>query len=537
MNPLNPFVKHHRRWIRFGYSCFDRMVCKAFIRPFQRLGHVVNFLKGQRQVAALTPAYFRRVSGDCHEWVTAQARADGVPVVEPPRDVRRDDWVAPYFQALGGRCGVAVILRSRERERVVVSYPRQGNHLELQWRYVNLYYFYLRDPHLGRLFVRLCPYLPFNAAVCLNGHEWLAGQLRREGIAFRQRDNAFVDCADPARLQELADAFGPDHLTAAAAPLLARWLPFFTAAERERGYRHRLSLTQMEYCHNLIFHARAAADRLFDRLLDLNRAIGRPGKLAAIFGRPRFRPDTRTGQTEVKVTRCHTPVLRTGFQSTVLKQYVKDGALLRTETSCFQLRDLAVPKDVQNLPRLREVLDASNERYLAAQQDVLASYIDRGQLRELAQPTRSASGRRTPGLRLDDPRLLALLQALTCCVHLVGRGSFRTADLLGDMQRLLHRPDYRLSQLRYDLAKLRAKGLVLRLPRTQRYQLTPPGYRLAVLYQKLYHRLYGPLTAGILTPDPADARLPNHRRTKLDQLYAAVDKALATLADHLGLAA
>jgi len=33
--------------------------------------------------------------------------------------------------------------------------------------------------------------------------------------------------------------------------------------------------------------------------------------------------------------------------------------------------------------------------------------------------------------------------------------------------------DYRLSQLRYDLAKLRAKGMVERLGRTRRYHLTP----------------------------------------------------------------
>src|SRR5262249_21297217 len=149
-------------------------------------------------------------------------------------------------------------------------------------------------------------------------------------------------------------------------------------------------------------------------------------------------------------------------------------------------KDMAVPKEVGNLPKVREVFQTSNERYRTAQQDVLSTYIDRGQLQELAQPTVSPSGRRTPGLRLDDPRLLALLQALTCVVHLVGQGTFKTAQLLGDVQRRLQRPDYKLSQWRYDLGKLRGKGLVVRVPRTQRYQLTPEGYRRAVLYEKLY---------------------------------------------------
>jgi len=41
--------------------------------------------------------------------------------------------------------------------------------------------------------------------------------------------------------------------------------------------------------------------------------------------------------------------------------------------------------------------------------------------------------------------------------------------------------DYKLSQLRYDLAKLRAKGLVERLGRTRRYRLTAFGLRVGVL--------------------------------------------------------
>ena len=50
---------------------------------------------------------------------------------------------------------------------------------------------------------------------------------------------------------------------------------------------------------------------------------------------------------------------------------------------------------------------------------------------------------------LDDLRLLAVWQALTCIVHMVGRGTFRTKDLLGNVQHTLNRPDYQMSQLHY----------------------------------------------------------------------------------------
>ena len=534
---MNAFLRHHAPAIAFTYSCFDRLLLHGYIRALQFGGSIVSFLRQRRQAKLVTPDYLRRISTGYHRWVEEQARADGLAIVTPPPDVRRHDWVAPYYRQLGGRPGVAVILKCRERARVAACYPSRDYRIEPSWRYVHLYYFYLHDAQLGRCFLRLCPYFPFDAQVCLNGHEWLAAQLRREAIAFRQQDNAFLACANPGRLQELADAFAPEHIGAAVEPWLARWLPYFTAAERAQGYRHRLFVAQAEYCHNTIFHQEAALDRLFGRLLDSNRAIGHPQKLAVIFGRPQFRPDTRTGQTEVRVTQLKTTVLKTGFQSTSLKQYVKDRTLLRTETSCFQLRDLSVPKDVQNLPKLRAVLSRSNERYLQAQQDVLASPIDRGQLERLRQPTVSAAGRRAPRLRLDDRRLLAVLQALTNFVYLIGSGCFRTADVLGDVRRALDDPEYKLSQLRYDLGKLRGKGLVRRVPRSQRYELSAEGYRLAVLYQKLYHRLYAPLTASTLEPVASDNLVPRARQAKLDRLYEAVDKALRQLSEGVGIAA
>jgi hypothetical protein len=140
-------------------------------------------------------------------------------------------------------------------------------------------------------------------------------------------------------------------------------------------------------------------------------------------------------------------------------------------------------------------------------------------------------------LKLDDPRLLAVLQALTCFAYLAGTGCFRTKDLHADVAEALGRTveSYTLAQLRYDLSKLRAKGLVERRPRSQEYCLSPEGYRLAVLYLKLFHRIYAPLTAGAKVPVAADERLPAERQALLDQLYAAVDRALNQLLEHVGV--
>ena len=91
--------------------------------------------------------------------------------------------------------------------------------------------------------------------------------------------------------------------------------------------------------------------------------------------------------------------------------------------------------------------------------------------------------------------------------------------------------DYRLSQLRYDLAKLRAKGLVERLGRTRRYRLTQSGAKIGVLLVKLRARLLGPL-ATLATTSSAH-RPPHH--TSVDAAFHEVDTALDHLCAALGL--
>lgn len=207
--------------------------------------------------------------------------------------------------------------------------------------------------------------------------------------------------------------------------------------------------------------------------------------------------------------------------------------MLRPETTGYHAPELGGNRGVEHLPELREARAAANDRTLDVEQDVLETFVDRGQLERL----RPSSGRRAPGLKLDDPRLLAVLRALTCFALLAGRGRFRTTDLHATVAGAQGETTgtYTPGQLRYDPGELRRKGLVERVVGARSYRLPSEGYRLAVLYLKLFHRIGAPLTAGIMEPVPWDDRVPPERRAMLDRLYAAVDRHLNRLFESVGL--
>ena len=255
------------------------------------------------------------------------------------------------------------------------------------------YNLYVNDQRWGRIFVRMCPYLPFSARVCLNQHHWLANRMREEGVDFQQCSNAFLRCGRPERLQELADSLTAEDLSICGQKWLARFTPFFTARERKQaGCQHRLFFSQIEFCDNLIFRRRAALDKLGERLLDANRTIGQPNKITVIFGRKVSKHYRGKLQTEIEDINLPNPVIRSHYRNGFIKQYVRDHLILRTEAAGNNVTDYGVNKAVEHLPGLRDKLSTINNNYLNIQQDILETFVDRGQLQRLAKPTITATG-------------------------------------------------------------------------------------------------------------------------------------------------
>src|SRR3984893_1508037 len=533
---LNSFYEHHEDSIHWHYRCFDRILLNGLIQPFQQPERVVGFFNTYRQLYPVTRYTLRDIADQFQRWVTERAEKRSIPIVEAPKS-RRDEFVDPYFERAKPDAIVA-ILKAREPARIMTAIgDKVANrwHLQFAQRWVIQYNFYINDRNWGRMFVRVCPYLPFSARICLNQHHWLANRMREKGIGFKQTANAFLKCAVPDRLQELANSLTPRDLVTCGQKWLTYLTPFFTTRERvHAGCQHRLFFSQVEYCDNLIFHRRAALDNLGQRLLDANRTIGQPNKITVIFGRKVTKQYRGKLQTEIEDMNLPNPVVRSHYRNGFIKQYVRDHLILRTEAASNNVNDYGVNKAIEHLPALRDKMAAVIDNYLDVQQDILETFVDRGQLRKLTKPTLTPTGKRVPGLKLDNPRQLALMHALVRFAQIPAANTFSTGELHPHVAAALGCTieQYSLASLRYDLSKLRAKGLVEKLPRSRRYRLPAEGYSLCLIFLTLVDRIYAPLTAGLLNPIPADAALPAAKRSRLDRLY----QNLADDLDHLARA-
>jgi hypothetical protein len=172
------------------------------------------------------------------------AKVNDIPLIAFQKGQRKDDVMKQQLRKFNEPEGVVFIGKAQEKTPVFRTERRRNPESGQRYPWivrstamVNHYYWYCVDQDFGPFFLKFCSYFPYNAKLCVNGQEYAKCQLRREGIRYKALDNGFVSCADPARLQAICEAMGPEQIDG----LLGRWLTRlphpYTVADRQAGYR------------------------------------------------------------------------------------------------------------------------------------------------------------------------------------------------------------------------------------------------------------------------------------------------------------
>ncbi len=258
---------------------------------------------------------------------------------------------------------------------------------------------------------RYVPALP-GTRLLKNAHEWAKQQARRQGLAFESLDNGFRWCAHPVRLQRICDRLGPNDVQR----FFDRWLqrlPWpLTRADRAAGYRHRLTIWQLEVSLTQVFDAPQHGRQFFETLIGDNLDLGRPDRVNLLFPTrlTRRTPPPRGGYHTRVITTGVAPSLHIAYKHTDVKQYFKLGCALRTETTINDAKDFQPTKALETLGNLRTIGKQINHRLLDAERLNHACSLQPSRFERLQQPI-VLGNRRVSALPADRPRRSARLGA------------------------------------------------------------------------------------------------------------------------------
>jgi hypothetical protein len=474
-------------------EAIDRMYLNVYVPHLQTVGAVVGYLRvhrGQRfasttAVVPMSEAFVRNIE----QFVDDEA----IDLVSFEKRERKDDVTQRYLRSFRKREGVLYVGKAQEKARVMRTERRRsrGTGATYPWivestAMVNHYYFYCVDEDFGPFFLKFCSYFPYNAKLCINGHEYLKRQLTKRGVKFEALDNGVKSCADPKLMQQLCDGLSADRIDR----LLRKWLrrlPHpFPPRDRAAGYRYALSILQAEFSLTQVLDQPVMGRIFFEEVIRENLDLGRPSQVSLVFDRKVIRRTPGRFRTRV-ITDGVVPSLHVDYKKSRIKQYHKEGQALRTETTINDTRDFAIGRRIENLQELRKIGFAANRRLLDVQRIGHDCFIGEASFQDMQRPA-TVDGQRAAALRFADPRVQGLLHVLLLFVLV--QGTFAHSDLREHLAPLLGQKPSQLTpgRITYDLRRLRLHGLIERIPKSYRYRITANGLRTAIFYTRLYNR-------------------------------------------------
>lgn len=495
---MENFIARFRPLIASVLSGFDRLVFRGSLQRLYRRGGMFLFLED----AGVRLLDYKKYVMDASERVKRAAQDEAQRLNRPteyllsPRTDKEDlakKLLAQHPVERGLICLLTTVEPCMTFEYHRSADPGQRGLRMRPSKCLHLYKYYLH-PRFGFMNVRLQTWFPFNIQICINGREWLAGQLQRRRSRFKRVDNCFTWLANPELAQRLMDQQLETDWPATLDEVARLANPLHDDLFRSSPMNYYWTAYQSEWATDIAFLNPQALATIYPTLVRHTIEHFKSPDVMRFLGRKASGNYTGEIITSFK-DRAEGVRVKHWVRGNSIKLYDKAGSLLRTETTIGRTADfkvlrpqhddpkaklqwLPLRKTVADLHRRAQLSHRANQNYL----DALATVADTTPCSTLFDAVSHPvchQPRRFRALRLGDPQDLALLQAIS-------RGEFATAGLRNrDLRQLLYPSRNSPLELRRASAKvsrllrlLRAHQILRKIPKTHRYKVTDAGHLL-----------------------------------------------------------
>lgn len=483
-------TRRYAKQIAGSLSCFDRVVISGTLPELNYARGMTSYLyaKGIRifEYARVFAEPLRDAIRACAQRVAAENGVN-IEYIRSAKSFRKEDRIKQIIEHRGDHPGLVHIFSTMETCASFEPWHDKTTH-KTYLRYDEgkclHYYFYFIDPELGLCYLRVPTWSPFRLQFYCNAHNWLANQLRKEGISFTQHDNTFVKIADGERAQVIADQFSADMLHDA----LDHYSAIYCPIAQGLGLAYYWSINQLEYATDIVFHRQSDLAPIYQTLVRTAIHSVKPDNVATFLSR-RLHDSFADELGNDFHTRLEGTRIKHHMGAAAIKMYDKHQMVLRIETTVndvsffkhhrkvvhrdgsTEMKLAPVKKTVHSLGALRELMIAANQRYIEFISDLDDPSAGIPSVQKLSASV-NKNNRTYRGFNVFDSADLKLFQALS-------RGEFNISGLRNStLRRVIS--DKTSSQISVILKRLHLHGLIRKVGHTYKYYLTGFG-RMVIL--------------------------------------------------------
>jgi hypothetical protein len=501
---VDRFIQKHAKDVIGVLSGFDRLVLRGTLRGLVYPAGMKRYLWRVQVLLKDFKKHALAVTERIEEAASRIALAKGRPIQYLPSPKTKKDELARAIAKKDGIVAghVATLQCVEPCQAISVRPNRETKKLEpyLGERFCKHYYHYLIHPRFGWMNIRIETWFPFTITICLNGREWLAREMDKANLRYKRWENSFAWIEDFAKAQRLMDKQVELNWPSGLDKLARMINPAHGQIFEKFPVEYYWTVHQSEWATDVTFRDRPALDRFYPALVhhgmttfgssDVMRFLGKrvpaSGKVRRDF-KGEVVSDLKDRQEGVRI--------KHSVQGNSIKLYDK-WVNLRGECTINNAKGFKVyrPKEgdedgklawrdmrkgIADLHRRTQVAQGAINRYMDAMAAVDETTPLRDLVKDLCQPT-SLNGARVRALNPWSPEDAALLKVVNHGDFAIN--GFRNRDV---RERLFSKPgskdeERRLSgKVTRKLRLLRAHGLIAKVAKSHRYQLTEKG-RVAI---------------------------------------------------------
>jgi len=489
---MEQFIMQHNKDISGVVSVFDRVIFKGYL-PICYPQSADNFLSRKGILLKDYKDFTTRHTAELKQHAIKFAQRYNRPYQYLRNNVRKEEYARSIAERDHLSQGlICVLARNEENYSFGMRYAKGRPRLEKNKPQCFTLYFYFLDCHFGLMHVRLSTWMPFTIQVYINGHEWLARQMEAKGLSYIQTENSFTYIDKIARAQRIADKFSClkwekilHTFARKVNPLLKNLL---------KGMEYYWVIDQAEYATDVMVKTESWLDDMYLKWQKHSAVCFQAEDIMRFMGRKLHGSFNGLIVTDVK-TRPSVTRIKHKVRGNWIKMYNKNGIVLRVETvinnpSEFRVFRLSrrgekpgryepMRKGVTNMKRYAKVSLRSNSSYLNALAEVDDPTKTYAELKQVCEPVCKKQRRYRPLNPLGE-RDYELFEIILNGKHYLH--GFKACDIGSQLGiEYSKNPTIRRRQSAYvnrKLRLLRAHGLIVRSPRSKRYNITDFGIRL-----------------------------------------------------------
>lgn len=508
---MNTILEQFQDKINGTFSFFDSIIIKGHIRQFFSPSGKRHFLSEHNVLLKDFSAFAGQITQLVISHVETLTQSMERPLIYPSSaQTSKEETALAALQDSPVKDGLICTISVVEPCQTLQPKKKDNGLLELVTvnRKCKYFYLYFLDKHFGFMHVKLQIWFPFLIQVYINGREMMKHVFDENGIHYRMYDNSFFEISDTARAQELADKFDSKSLCRQLDLFAHKVNPYLDTMEKTFHQGYYWCVDQCEYATDVMFKSREALEDIYPSLVGHAFYDFRCTDIFPFLGRkldPRFQGETVSDYRK----RPEGWRIKFKMKSNAIKMYDKFSCL-RVEMTINDPREFKVYKDVvhsdgstsrqwvpmgksiANLYRYAEVSKAANKRFLSSLQNIIPAKSLEKEVSELCGK-KTVKKRTYTGYNVWSPETFRLFEVISDGKYLI-RG-FTNRDIRREIYD--DDPDSAANRGKTSriFAKLRAHGVIRKIPHSRRYLISDKGRRVLGALIEAKRKTYPELAA------------------------------------------